>query len=228
MSNISLYLEREKMNYKQFVITASTLVLATITVSAQTTNPKVDSLKAQIKQERSDVKSQNEQIKSQNEQLRDENKQAKENYSGPKGGLVVSSCDNLQTRITNRETMMQNSLNVSSQAIANIESSIETKVTALKTAGKDTTTLEANFGNFKKQASQVLAERQALINQLKTLQSSDCQADKKTFATGLKNFNGSFKTHGKSMEVLKTYLRQNVISVIKSLNGTKENNTNGQ
>ena len=113
---------------------------------------------------------------------------------------------------------MQNSLNKSSQSISNIESSIQTKIETLKTAGKDTSLIESNFTKFKSDSSQILDEKQALINQLSALSGTDCKADKKTFASSLKNFNSSLRTHIQNYGNLKSFLRTTVINEIKKLN----------
>jgi hypothetical protein len=142
----------------------------------------------------------------------------KQEKTEAKAQRVTASCDKVSAIISKRLINLQNSLNKSSQTISNIESSIQTKIDALKTAGKDTSLIESNFAKFKSDSSQILAEKQALINQLSDLAGSDCKADKKTFASSLKIFNSSLRTHILNYGNLKSFLRTTVIIEINKLN----------
>jgi hypothetical protein len=152
------------------------------------------------------------------EQRVQEKAQLREEKTEAKAQRVTASCDKVSTNISKRLTHLQESLNRSTQAIANIEASVQTKIETLKSAGKDTTLIETNFSMFKTDADQILAEKQVLINQLTSLSGTDCQSDKKTFATSLKNFNNSLRTHTQNYVNLKSFLRTNVVNEIKKLN----------
>ncbi len=152
-----------------------------------------------------------------------ENAQLREEKAEVKTQRITASCDNVSLRVSKRLTHLQESLNKSTQAISNIEASVQSKVDTLKTAGKDTTLIEANFSKFKTDADQILSEKQVLINQLTTLAGTDCKLDKKAFATSLKNFNNSLRTHTQNYGNLKSFLRTNVINEIKKLNESAVN-----
>lgn len=147
----------------------------------------------------------------------------KQEKTEAKAQRVTASCDKVSASVSKRLAHLQESLNKSTQAIANIEASVQSKIDTLKATGKDTTLIESNFAKFKTDAEQILAEKQVLINQLTTLSGTDCQADKKTFATSLKNFNNSLRTHTQNYGNLKSFLRTNAINEIKKLNESAVN-----
>lgn len=197
-----------------------------------------------------ELKQKNEELKKeyseQNKELREENKKLTEtlkedrknlkeqleNASGPKKDIKdqakAAACTNVTTRVQNRVKVLENSYNMASQVISNIQASIQKKIDSLKTAGKDTTKLEAVFSSFKTKSTEVLAQRQVMISQLKSLQTSDCSSDPKKFQSSLKQFNGAEKTHTDFMKTLKEYLKQSVLPEIKALSGTQEVKANVQ
>ena len=160
--------------------------------------------------------------KAQRETVKAEKMDAKETKMAEKTQRVTATCDKISANIAKRSEVLNKSLSKSTQSISNIEASVQTKIDSLKSEGKDTSTVEANFNSFKTQAAEVLAQRQVLINQLTTLSGIDCKADKKTFAQSLKNFNNSFRTHETTYGNLKSYLKTSVIVEIKKLNSKEE------
>lgn len=156
--------------------------------------------------------------KAQRETLKSEKTEAKETKMAEKTQRAAVSCQKISENIAKRSEVLSKSLSKSTQSISDIEASIQSKIDSLKTAGKDTSAIESNFNSFKTQATEVLAQRQVLITQLGTLAGTDCNADKKTFAQSLKNFNNSFRTHETTYGNLKSFLKSNVLAEIKKLN----------
>lgn len=235
------------MNNKFKVLTTSLMIVTTTLIAKAETNDGMQQnrgerglqkqearqeLKKEIEEKKSEMKLMNQSAKEEKDKEKSESKANKElnkeMKEEKKEEKKAASCTNIQTRVQNRITVLQNSYNSSSQVISNIEASIQKKIDSLKKSGKDATKLESNFASYKTKATDFLAQKQVMINQLKELQKVDCTTDPKGFLAKLKTFNGSEKTHSNSMKVLKDYLKQNVLSEVTILVGNKEVNNNVQ
>lgn len=171
------------------------------------------SVKALTPEEKTQEREQRMLLKNQRETEKTEKTQAKE-------AKKLATCTEVASKITNRKTQVEKSITNYSSSISRIETTLNARIQELKTAGKDTSEIEANLAKFKSDAQALISQRQSLLSQIQNIDASNCQTNKQAFVTNVKNFNATLKTLVQSQNNLKKYLRDNVVAKIKALKET--------
>jgi len=185
------------------VLIASVLILGSYSVNALTPEQKTQEREQRML------------LKEQKETERTEKKEARE-------AKKIATCTEVASKITNRKTQIEKSITNYTASINKIETTINTRIQELKTAGKDTSEIEANLAKFKSDAQALITQRQSLLSQIQNIDASSCQTDKQAFVSNVKNFNATLKTLVQSQNNLKKYLRDNVVAKIKALKETTD------
>jgi len=136
----------------------------------------------------------------------------------------IFNCTQVVEKIGNRKTQLDKTTANYSASITRIESLINSRIQELKTAGKDTTEIEANLAKFKSDAQGLIAKRQQLQTEISNVDTTTCSTNKLAFVSNVRNFNTSLKSLVQSQNQLKIFLRDNVVAKIKTLKGV----ANGQ
>lgn len=129
-------------------------------------------------------------------------------------------CTEVAERLTNRKAQIEKAISNYSASITKIEGMLNTRIQELKTAGKDTSEIEANLGTFKTNAGIVTSKQQALLEQLQNIDASKCETEKNVLSTNMKAFNSSVKEINTLKVEVKKYIRDNIVAKIKALKET--------
>jgi chromosome segregation ATPase len=159
--------------------------------------------KGALREERTKMKEQREDEKNQRETARIEKKTAK--------------CTEITSKIANRKTQIEKAISNYSSSITKIEGLLNTRIQELKTAGKDTSEIEANLNTFKSISSNVATKQQALLSQLQGIDATTCETNKTALSTSMKSFNASVKEINTLKVEVKKYIRDNIVAKIKAL-----------
>lgn len=192
------------MEYKKILIPAvflSVIILNSNHALAQAVN------KQEVKEKRMEEK----------QELKVMKEEKKEEMAQTKAAKRLATCTEVSSKIVNRKTQLEKSVTNYQASIAKIDTLISKRIQELKTAGKNTAEIEANYAKFKSDAQSIVAQRQTLLSKLQNIDTTNCQTDKNAFATNVKSFNATLKTIVESQNNLKKYLRDNVVAKIKSL-----------
>ncbi len=131
-------------------------------------------------------------------------------------------CENVSERIANRKTGIEKSITSLNNSSAKVDSVITKRIATLTEKGVDTQQLSANLAEYKTRVQNMVSIRQETLNQLNALNPSDCVSNKTQFAESLKAINSGIKQRNAENRELKTFLRENLIDLVKSLNNSDQ------
>ena len=130
---------------------------------------------------------------------------------------ISQRCDLISSRVAGREKYLENSIPRFEQTTSKIRAKIQEQISILESQGKETTQIENNLVTFESNSQKILSEKQRLLSQLQGLNPANCDANRASFTNSLKEFNTSFRSHVKSQNDLRSFVRENLISPIKAL-----------
>lgn len=186
---------------------------------------KADELKLNGKNPQ--LREQKQQEKQQKVEAREQKELDRQNRgTNPEGRLKLRTCENISGSMSKKISAMDTSISKRKQVMANIEASIQTKINNLKTAGKDTSTIEANFAAFKEKSDAYILEKEAVLTKLKEISALNCETDKETLVQSIRNFNSAFKNHNQKSQEVKKLLVDTVLNPLKALQGKTTGGTN--
>ena len=137
--------------------------------------------------------------------------------SNPEGRLKNQACENISVTLSKRVSAMESSISKRKQVMSNIENAIQTRISKLKTEGKDVSTIEASFASFKDKSDAYILEREAVLVKLKEIASLNCDTDRTALIQSIRNFNSAYKNHNGKNNELKEILRTTVLNPLKAL-----------
>jgi hypothetical protein len=137
--------------------------------------------------------------------------------SSPEGRLKNQACENISGTLSKRVSAMEASISKRKQVMSNIENAIQTRISKLKTDGKDVSTIEVSFASFKDKSDAYILEREAVLSKLKEVASLDCDTNRTALIQSIRNFNSAYKNHNGKNNELKEILRTTVLNPLKAL-----------
>ncbi len=138
-------------------------------------------------------------------------------FSNPEGRFKNQACENISGTLSKRVSAMESSISKRKQVMSNIENAIQTRISKLKTDGKDVSTIEVSFASFKDKSDAYILEREAVLVKLKEVVSLDCDTNRTTLIQSIRNFNSAYKNHNGKNNELKEILRTTVLNPLKAL-----------
>jgi hypothetical protein len=148
--------------------------------------------------------------------------QTTESKEAAKAAKTAERCTLIEGKINQRKTNIEKSISNLNASVTKIEGIVNKKISELNEKGVDTTQLTNNLSEFKNRANLIIASRQESINSLNSMDNSNCLSNSKTFSDNLRTYNTNLKNQNSSQKELKNYVRENIISVIKSLGKNNE------
>ena len=157
------------------------------------------------------------------QEIKEERKELKETKISEKAEIKkqkrIETCNSVSEKIVNRKTQIEKlSLNYKS-SINRIETNLNLRVTKLKTTGKDTSEIETNLLKFKNDSQSLLEKYNQILTNLSNINTSGCQTDKNAFVTNVRSFNATLKTQMEAQNTLRKFVRDNIVSKLKVLEG---------
>lgn len=137
--------------------------------------------------------------------------------SNPEGRLKNQACENISGTLSKRVSAMEASISKRKQVMSNIENAIQTRISKLKTDGKDVSTIEVSFASFKEKSDAYILEREAVLSKLKEITSLNCDTNRTALIQSIRNFNSAYKNHNGKNNELKEILRTTVLNPLKAL-----------
>lgn len=131
----------------------------------------------------------------------------------------AQNCEAVVTKIQNRKTQIQSLSNNYSKTLSRIEELISKRIQNLKSQGKDTAEVEANFVKYKSDSQNLLAKYKEILTSLNSIDTSACQTNKNAFSTNVKNFNSNLRVQMQAQNALKKFVRDSIVAKIKVLEG---------
>lgn len=131
-------------------------------------------------------------------------------------------CENVSERIEKRKTGIEKSITSLNNSSAKVDSVITKRIASLTEKGVDTQQLSENLTEYKTRVQNMVSIRQETLTQLNALNPSDCVSNKTQFTESLKAINSGIKQRNAENRELKTFLRENLIDLVKSLNNSDQ------
>lgn len=146
--------------------------------------------------------------------------------SNPEGRLKIQTCENISGTLSKKVSLMDASITKRKQVMANVENAIQTKISNLKTEGKDVSAIESSFSAFKEKSDAYILEREAVLSKLREIANLNCDADKTALIQSIRNFNNAYKNHNKKSNDLKELLKTTILNPLKALKSTNTGENN--